>query len=109
MVNLLNNAQKYSPNGGAIRVTVERKDDWAVVWVRDYGIGVPPAERERLFERYYRVQSDEHRQINGIGVGLYISRDIVERHGGNIAAEQPDGEGSLFVLRLPLLTAVSAP
>ncbi len=101
VINLLENAVKYSPDGGAIDVTVSREHDWAVLRVRDRGLGIPPASMQRLFERFYRIPNKEHQQINGIGIGLYICRRIAERHGGTISVEQPDGPGAIFVLRLP--------
>lgn len=102
IVNLLDNAVKYSPEGGPVDVTVGQEGGWASVRVRDYGLGVPPASVPRLFERFYRIPNSAHQQIGGIGIGLYICRTIAERHGGSIGVEQPDGAGSLFVLRLPL-------
>ena len=108
IVNLLNNAVKYSPDGGAIEVTVGRENGWALLAVRDHGLGVPPASVSRLFERFYRIPNRAHQQISGIGIGLYICREIAKRHAGTIAVEQPGGAGAKFVVRLPLETK-SAP
>jgi signal transduction histidine kinase len=104
IVNLLDNAVKYSPGGGAIEVTVGRENGWALLAVRDHGLGVPPASVSRVFERFYRIPNRAHQQISGIGIGLYICREIAERHGGTIAVEQPQGPGAKFVVRLPLET-----
>ncbi|HZQ35125.1 MAG TPA: GAF domain-containing sensor histidine kinase [Dehalococcoidia bacterium] len=102
VVNLLENAIRYSPNGGAIEVSVGAEGDEAVLRVRDHGLGVPAASLARLFQRFYRVPDEQHRQISGIGVGLFISRTIAEQHSGTLTVEQPDGPGARFVLRLPL-------
>src|SRR5262249_4383093 len=89
--NLVENAIKYSPNGGAGEGTVARDGPSGVVAVRDYGLGIPPEALGRLFERFYRVQDAAHQQINGIGIGLFICREIARRHGGDIAVRQPEG------------------
>ncbi len=104
LVNLLENAVKYSPDGGPIDVVAGRENGWATVRVRDSGLGIPVGSISRLFHRFYRVPGKAHQQISGIGIGLYICRQIAERHGGTIEIEQPDGPGSIFVLRLPLNT-----
>ena len=70
--------------------------------VRDHGLGIPPDKRERIFDRYYQAHGSGH---SGTGLGLYVSRKIVERHGGKIGAEFPANGGSRFVVRLPLQTA----
>ncbi|HLZ69284.1 MAG TPA: GAF domain-containing sensor histidine kinase [Dehalococcoidia bacterium] len=102
IVNLLENALKYSPGGGPVEVSVRAEDGQALLRVRDHGLGVPAASLGRLFQRFYRVPDEQHRQISGIGVGLYISRTIAEQHGGTLTVEQPNGPGVRFVLRLPL-------
>ncbi len=102
VVNLLENALKYSPHGGPVEVNVRQEGGQALLCVRDHGLGVPAASLGRLFQRFYRVPDEQHRQISGIGVGLYISRTIAEQHGGTLTVEQPDGPGARFVLRLPL-------
>ena len=100
--NLLQNALKYSPDGGEVLVTVERAGEEAVVSVRDAGIGVPPEERERLFEPFYRAANASDGSPEGLGLGLYISRGIVEGHGGRVWIEAaPDG-GSVFRVALSL-------
>lgn len=101
VTNLLGNAVKYSPEKSAIHVRVSLVDpDTAELSVRDHGGGVPPSERERLFERYYRASSSGSH--GGLGLGLYICRQIVEMHGGSIGAEFPEAGGTRIVIRLPV-------
>ena len=102
--NLLDNAIKYSPDGGTIDVEMRREpDDRVSIAVRDHGIGIPPEKRPRIFERYYQAHAEGH--LGGMGLGLYISRQIVELHGGTIEAEFPDDGGTRFLVRLPTLSA----
>ena len=99
--NLLDNAVKFSPEEGEITVELTRPGlNLAQVAVRDHGIGVAPDERELIFNRFYQVESSE--RTTGLGLGLYISREIVERHGGRIWVESPPDGGSRFVLELPV-------
>jgi signal transduction histidine kinase len=100
--NLLENAVKYSPEGGPVEACAGQEDGWATVRVRDHGLGIPDEAMPHLFQRFYRVPDAAHQQINGIGIGLFICREIARRHGGDLTVERPDGPGSLFVLRLPL-------
>jgi signal transduction histidine kinase len=101
LINLLHNALKYSPDGSEIGVTLADGEDGAVeLAVRDRGPGIPPDKREHLFERFYQVH--EHCPKQGMGLGLYISRQIVELHGGTLCAEFPSGGGTRFVVRLPI-------
>ncbi|HEX5505194.1 MAG TPA: ATP-binding protein [Thermomicrobiales bacterium] len=98
--NLLSNAIKYSPNGGPIDVELARPaPDSLRLSVRDRGIGVPAAQQARLFERYYRGRPGD--RVAGLGLGLYISRQIATMHGGEIALESPEDGGSRFVVTLP--------
>lgn len=99
--NLLGNAVKYSPRGGEIRVSVVARGDDALVSVRDHGIGIPDGELPRLFRPFGRLEQPAARNIPGFGLGLYISRDIVERHGGHISVESIVGEGATFTVTLP--------
>ena len=100
--NLISNAIKFSPNGGAVDLNLERRDGIVVLEVADQGIGIAESERERLFERFFRARSALDRQIPGTGLGLYISKAIVEAHGGRIEARSVEGEGSAFVVELPV-------
>lgn len=101
MDNLLMNAIKYAPNGGEVRVRVEQCGAEARVSIRDHGIGVPPDARQRLFERFYRAEGGIAADKKGLGLGLYISKALVEAHGGRIGVEPAPGEGSIFFFTLP--------
>jgi signal transduction histidine kinase len=98
--NLLSNAVKYSPKGGAVSVEIGREKDQAVIRVRDEGLGVPEAERGQIFERFFRTSVAK--PYGGVGLGLYISREIVTRMGGDIALESSGAKGSVFRVSLPL-------
>jgi PAS domain S-box-containing protein len=98
--NLVNNAVKYSPNGGAITVEIGREKDAAVIRVRDEGLGVPEPERGQIFERFFRTSVAK--PYGGVGLGLYISREIMTRLGGEIALESSGPGGSVFKVSLPL-------
>ncbi|MFH9421761.1 sensor histidine kinase [Streptomyces sp. NPDC017529] len=93
--NLLDNAQRHAE--GAVRASVVREGEWAVLRVEDDGPGVPPEERERIFERFVRLDDARSRDDGGAGLGLAIARDVAERHGGTLVVR----EGSVFELRLP--------
>ncbi len=101
MDNLLMNAIKYAPNGGEIRVRVEDRGTDAYVSIHDRGIGVPPDVRERLFERFYRAAGGIAADKKGLGLGLYISKALIEAHGGQIGVVSSPGEGSTFFFTLP--------
>ncbi len=101
VVNLLTNALKYSPAGSPVELHLARQDDQAVVSVRDQGPGLRPAEVERLFQKYYRTRDGEAK-TEGLGLGLYISRLIIEAHGGRIWVESTPGQGATFSFSLPL-------
>jgi signal transduction histidine kinase len=100
--NLLDNAVKYSPQGGMIVVRGEVAGDHVVVSVADQGVGIAPEHLNRLFEKFFRVESEPGRHVVGSGLGLPIARTIVEGHGGQIWAESRLGEGSTFTFTLPL-------
>jgi PAS domain S-box-containing protein len=99
--NLLDNAVKYSPDGGAIRIEVSNAGGHVRFAVRDQGLGVPAAERERIFEKFYRLDPGMSRGIGGTGLGLYICRELVRRVGGRIWVEDRDEDGSTFVVEIP--------
>ena len=104
LFNLVQNAVKYSPNGGEILVVGELAPPGEVVIrVIDQGVGIPPGEEERIFDRFHRADTRLSRTTAGVGLGLYITRNIVEGHGGQIRAEsRGPGQGSTFSLRLPV-------
>ena len=102
--NLIDNAIKYSPEDSPIEVSIAQPTaDCARIAVRDHGIGVPPEHRASIFEPFYRAHPDG--QTSGMGLGLHISRQIVELHGGRIAAEFPSDGGTRLVVTLPLTYA----
>jgi PAS domain S-box-containing protein len=101
VVNLLDNAVKYSPDGGDIHVWLGRTDPGTVALsIRDHGLGIPPDKRGEIFERFYQAHGSGHR--SGLGLGLYICRQIVEMHGGSIAAEFPPDGGTRMFVQLPV-------
>jgi PAS domain S-box-containing protein len=101
VTNLLDNAIKYSPDGGRIDVELmQPTPERARFGVRDHGIGIPPDQQARIFERYYQAHAASHR--SGLGLGLYLSREIVERHGGRLWVESANGEGTRFVAEIPV-------
>ncbi|MGE5592063.1 MAG: two-component system histidine kinase PnpS [Betaproteobacteria bacterium] len=100
-VNLLDNAVKYTPEGGHVRVRAHREDGATRVDVSDTGIGIPPEHLPRIFERFYRVDKGRSRQLGGTGLGLAIVKHIVERHGGQVWVASTPGEGSTFSFTLP--------
>jgi PAS domain S-box-containing protein len=99
--NLLDNAIKYSPKGGTITVEVAVSPDHVAVIVADEGIGIHREDMPKLFQRFSRLSSAELQNISGTGLGLYLSREIARRHGGDITAESTPGFGSRFTLTLP--------
>jgi signal transduction histidine kinase len=99
--NLVSNAIKFTPAGGRVVVGLESQEGQIRLEVSDTGIGVPPEDRERLFERFFRSQSALEREIQGTGLGLYISKAIVEAHGGRIGVSNVAGGGTVFVVELP--------
>jgi signal transduction histidine kinase len=100
-VNLVENAVKYSPDGGRVTVSVTGNVDHGRIAVRDEGLGIPPAEQERIFEKFYRLDPSLTRGVGGSGLGLYISRELVERMGGRLTVSSEAGRGSTFVVELP--------
>ena len=103
--NLISNAVKYSPDGGVIRVEVRRHGDAVTVNVADRGIGIDPADFDRLFRAFSRVRTPRTAAIQGSGLGLYICDRIVRAHGGVLDVESRPGEGSVFSVALPLFGA----
>jgi len=98
--NLISNGLKYSDNGTSIEITCKLYDTEVEIQIKDEGIGIKPEDIDKLFERYYRVQGNH--TISGFGIGLYLSAEIIERHGGRIWAESEEGKGSVFYFTLPL-------
>jgi PAS domain S-box-containing protein len=100
--NLLNNAIKYSPEGGEIVVSGEVHPEAVSIAVRDHGVGMTEAEQERAFDRFYRVDSALSRRTQGTGLGLYLAKAIVEAHNGSIRVHSAPHQGSTFTFTLPL-------
>jgi signal transduction histidine kinase len=101
LVNLIDNAVKYSPNGGEVSVSTAASGEGVRVEVRDQGIGIPPAEQASIFEKFYRGSLEGQQVRAGTGLGLYICRELVRRMGGTIGVESDPGEGSTFYFELP--------
>jgi signal transduction histidine kinase len=99
--NLLDNAIKYSPAGGEIRLGLEAADDAVRFSVADAGLGIPASERDRIFDKFYRLDPDMTGGIGGTGLGLYIARELVRRVGGDIWVEPNREQGSVFYVQIP--------
>ena len=105
LLNLLENAIKYSPGGGPVVLRVEAENGRLRLRVRDEGLGIPRGEQERIFEKFYRADPQLARGVGGTGLGLYICRELVHRMGGEIEVESEPGRGSTFTVDLPVPVA----
>jgi two-component system sensor histidine kinase SenX3 len=105
LFNLLDNAVKYSEEGGKVEFSSEVEGFNVVISVRDHGIGIPARDLERIFERFYRVDRTRSRATGGTGLGLAIVRHVAQAHGGEVSVESEEGQGSTFRLKLPLAAA----
>lgn len=101
LVNLIDNAIKYSDPGSTVHIIAGREESGVVVHVRDEGCGIPPEHLPRLFERFYRVDKARSRNMGGTGLGLAIVKHIAQTHGGRVTVESKPGEGSVFSIHLP--------
>jgi PAS domain S-box-containing protein len=101
LVNLVENAVKYSPDGGRVQIRVVDLPDRVRIDVNDEGLGIPPSEQSRIFEKFYRLDAEMTRGVGGSGLGLYISREIVEQMGGVLSVRSRRGSGSTFTVTLP--------
>lgn len=103
MDNLLDNARKFSPQGGVVTVRAWRESSWVYIAVKDQGVGIPPDKLEHIFERFYQVDSSPTRRFGGMGLGLALAKEIVTLHGGRIWAESPgEGRGTTVIFTLPV-------
>jgi two-component system CheB/CheR fusion protein len=100
--NFLSNALKYSDKETTITITAAKENDNIKVSVADKGIGIKTKDQEKLFQRFYRVEGDKMKNISGFGIGLYISREIIQRHKGAIGVESEEGKGATFYFTLPI-------
>jgi two-component system phosphate regulon sensor histidine kinase PhoR len=104
LINLLDNAIKYTPEGGKINLEVQQTQDTIEIAVNDTGIGIPKKDLPRIFERFYRVDQARSRELGGTGLGLSIVKHIIEAHGGRVCVESEIGKGSRFTVILPCNT-----
>lgn len=102
ITNLIDNAFKYTPNGGKIVVGIRREDEQIIISVADSGFGISADNQPNLFQRHFRIRRREHKQIKGSGLGLFIVRSVAQRHGGAAWVESAEGQGSTFFISLPL-------
>nr|WP_292732028.1 ATP-binding protein [Nostoc sp. JL31] len=102
VLNLLNNACKYTPVGGQVKLQLFTQSHWAVIEIIDNGIGIPEADLPYIFERFYRVDKKRSRQTGGFGLGLAIVQQIVQSHGGKITIKSVFQEGTILQIALPL-------
>jgi PAS domain S-box-containing protein len=101
LVNLVDNAIKYSPEGGDVEIKLDSFNGECLIEIVDEGLGIPSSERERIFEKFYRLDPQQTRGVGGSGLGLYICRELVERMNGQLDVESEPGQGSRFIVRLP--------
>jgi two-component system sensor histidine kinase SenX3 len=99
--NLVENAVKYSDVGSAVEVTARGDGDWVEFTVKDFGLGIPSRDLDRVFERFYRVDRARSRDTGGTGLGLAIVRHVANNHGGEVSVTSIEGEGSTFALKIP--------
>jgi signal transduction histidine kinase len=99
--NLISNALKYSENNAALTVSVQQNNELAEISIIDKGIGMEPEKLSAIFDRFYRIDQPD-RQISGLGLGLYISNEIIRMHNGNIIVTSEPGKGSTFTICIPM-------
>jgi signal transduction histidine kinase len=101
--NLINNALKFTPVGGSVRVSVQSNTKHVILQVKDTGIGIAPDKQERIFDRFYQVDDSSRARYGGVGLGLALVKEIAEAHGGTVTVESQENEGSTFTVTLPVL------
>ena len=109
VTNFINNAVKYSPEQSTIQVACVTVGNKIQVSVRDEGMGLAPKDQPHVFDRFYRVESEDMKTTNGFGIGLYLCAEIIQRHEGKIWVESELGKGSTFCFSLPLFTSPEKP
>ncbi|MGG3912587.1 ATP-binding protein [Rossellomorea vietnamensis] len=102
--NLISNAIKYSPDGGTITIRFREGEESILIDIRDEGLGIPQEAIPNLFNKFYRVDNSDQRRIGGTGLGLTIVKEIIETHEGDITVSSQEGKGSVFTIRLPIVT-----
>ena len=101
MSNLISNAIKYSPDADEVLVSAKEENDTISFSVKDFGIGIPSDKQTKVFEQYYRVSGSKEHTFPGLGLGLYISSEIIKRTGGRIYVHSTEGKGSDFCFEIP--------
>jgi two-component system sensor histidine kinase SenX3 len=109
LMNLLDNAIKYSGPHQPVEIGAHLVGDRIALVVRDHGIGIPARDRERIFERFYRVDRARSRETGGTGLGLAIVRHIAQAHGGDVTVDSREGEGSTFTIQVPISNGGARP
>lgn len=100
--NLIENAIRYTPSGGLITLGEQQSGGYMTVWVRDTGIGIPADQQDEIFRRFFRARNAVRHETEGSGLGLYLTKSIIERHGGRIWFESEEGKGTTFYVTLPV-------
>ncbi|MFL1894958.1 ATP-binding protein [Aquimarina sp. 2-A2] len=104
LINLITNAIKYAPKSQLIEIAIYKKDEnYGAISVKDYGIGIPKKDLSKIFDRFYRVEGENEETFSGFGIGLFLVKEIIDRHGGTIDVESKKGKGSKFTFTLPLI------
>lgn len=107
LVNLISNAIKYSPDADKVIISQEQDSDKVTVSIQDFGMGIPKEEQSKIYERFFRAKGKKEGNIPGLGLGLFISSEIVKQHGGDLWVKSKEGKGSTFYFTLPLIKAKS--
>lgn len=100
--NLFSNCRKYTPENGRVKLIVKQEDDFVITKIIDNGIGIPEKEEKRLFEKFFRASNVVRTQTSGSGLGLYISKNIIKKHGGDIKIKSREGKGTEIEFSLPI-------
>jgi two-component system phosphate regulon sensor histidine kinase PhoR len=104
LANIIDNAIRYTLAEGRVTVRAYQEDNQQMIVIQDTGVGIAPTDQVRLFEKFYRIQRKEGLSEGGLGLGLAIAKSVVEQHGGRISVESRLGEGSTFIIEIPIHT-----